>query len=560
MSTHMVITGWLLLSYTLTPNLDDEAPAPQDQDAPLFSTTVLAVDGELGELILADVDGDGDRDLVQIHKEGVRVRPLDSAGHYAEKPGALFPWPSQRTAWDLADMNGDQRQELVLFVDGARVLHSHCVDGVFEKPKELLKASGWQPLGVHHMRFTRDIDGDGQMDITIPLPTAHQLFLRREQGFAKPLKIKYRPLVDQSFGDPDLPRMSISQTVSAPWFGLKDVDGDGHKDVVSNTDEEVAFHIFRQGVIPADPTWILDIAALTRDLPDEKDIDLENLLAIISHRLEWRLVDLDGIAPHDLIVSVGGKIRTWLGGSVMGMKGDPDQLLLAAGNLLWFFTRQIEGSPLPELQIVRGEKIGLGRIIRYLILPGKITFDLFTYRNEAGRFSERPIRKNKIQFGIPRLMTLLDDDGLGSAVEDQFKIPARRMHRTSGTDDIADLAGHELRIYSRCAPSASKTEKILDGAFEMDRFIELFLLEDLDRRGDGANTLLDLGSLATYEFSPGLILRRTAKDKPIAFRAQLPEGRHRLACRDLTGNGESDLIVVTDSKQGKVVSIFVRRP
>jgi len=134
------------------------------------------------------------------------------------------------------------------------------------------------------------------------------------------------------------------------------------------------------------------------------------------------------------------------------------------------------------------------------------------------------------------------------------------MHRTSGTDDIADLAGHELRIYAGCAPRASKTEKILDGTFEMDRFIELFLLEDLDRRGDGANTLLDLGSLATYEFSPGLILRRARKDKPITFRAQLPEGKHRLACRDLTGNGGSDLIVVTNAKQGKVVSIFVRRP
>ncbi|MDE0903106.1 MAG: VCBS repeat-containing protein [Planctomycetota bacterium] len=551
------LTGWLAIGSALA---QVPASTPPDQDIPLFQTTVLQANSELGSLLLADVDGDGDQDLLQVTDAGVRVRQMDSSGRYAQEAGAVFPWPSQQTAWDVADMDGDKAMELILFVDSKEVLRSRCVDGVFAKPTSLLKATGWQPHGVHQMRFIRDIDGDGRLDITIPLPAAHQLFLRRAEGFAEPLIVQFKPQVSQDFGDPSMLEMTISQTVSAPWFGLKDVDGDGHKDVVSNTANEIAFHIFRDGAIPIEPTWVLDIAALTEDLPDEKDIDLDNLLAFISHRLEWRLVDLDGVAPNDLIVSVGGKIRTWLGGSVKGMAGEPNQLLLAAGNLLWFFTRQIEGSPLPELQIVRGEKIGLGRILRYLILPGKITFDLFTYGNQAGRFTDRPVRKNKIQFGMPQLRNLLDDDGLGSAVEAQFKIPARRMHRNSDQDDVADLLNNELRVYEHCAPSASHTEQILDGAFEMDRFIELFLLDDLDRRGDGANTFLDLGDLATYEFSPGLILRRASQGKTAIFRAQIPEGEHRLACRDLTGNGESDLIVVTTTEQELTVQIFVRRP
>jgi hypothetical protein len=553
----LCLTGWLAVGSALA---QAPTPAPPEQDIPLFQTTVLQANSELGRLLLADVDGDGDQDLLQVTDAGVRVRQMDSSGSYGQEAGPLFPWPSQQTAWDVADMDGDKAMELILFVDSKEVLRSPCVDGVFAKPTSLLKATGWQPHGVHQMRFTRDIDGDGRLDITIPQPSAHHLFLRRAEGFAEPLIVQFKPQVSQNFGDPSMLEMTISQTVSAPWFGLKDVDGDGHKDVVSNTADEIAFHIFRDGAIPIEPTWVLDIAALTEDLPDEKDIDLDNLLAFISHRLEWRLVDLDGVAPNDLIVSVGGKIRTWLGGSVKGMAGEPNQLLLAAGNLLWFFTRQIEGSPLPELQIVRGEKIGLGRILRYLILPGKITFDLFTYGNQAGRFTDRPVRKNKIQFGMPQLRNLLDDDGLGSAVEEQFKIPARRMHRDSGQDDIADLLDNELRVFEHCAPTASHTEQILDGAFQMDRFIEIFLLDDLDRRGDGANTFLDLGDLATYEFSPGLILRRASQGKTAIFRAQIPEGEHRLACRDLTGNGESDLIVVTTTKQGLTVRLFVRRP
>ena len=61
---------------------------------------------------------------------------------------------------------------------------------------------------------------------------------------------------------------------------------------------------------------------------------------------------------------------------------------------------------LPELQLVRAENVSLGRVVRWLILPGKLDFDLFTYTNTAGKYGLKPQKKTTFSLQIPRLLTI----------------------------------------------------------------------------------------------------------------------------------------------------------
>ena len=390
------------------------------------------------------------------------------------------------------------------------------------------------PEGLQRLRCARDIDGDGRVDLVVPRTRAHRIHLRQGDGWAEPVEVAFRPSVRQAFGDPAELGERLTQAVRIPWFTVRDVDGDGRLDVVSETEDSVAFHLASESGLPAEPTWSLDLAGFREELGPSQEIDLDDLFATVSKRVEWRIVDLDGEGARDLVIGVGSRIRTWLGGARTGHQGRPSQVVSAAGNVVWFFLRQVQGSPLPELQLVRAERVGLARVLRYLVLPGRLDFDLFTYPNEAGFLSNRPSRRNRIGLEIPRLLSMVGDDGLGKAIEAQFKVPARRVRsaRADEADDVADLRGDRLLLFVEAAPAPTDTETMLDGSFEADVFLEGFVLADLDAAGDGAERVLDIAELGTYDFAPGVRLRNAATGREPGLELALPEGqRHTLATR-----------------------------
>jgi hypothetical protein len=548
----------LLLAVTAAGGAAGQEPAAEAT----FVRTVFEVPRDAYQLHFADLDGDGDRDLLRIGSAGYQAHLLGDDGAYAAEPTPLRGWDGPRIAWDCADLDEDGAQELIL-MNGSSVRAVPFREGTFGAPRPVLEEVGsWCPRGLQRVRCARDVDGDGRTDLVLPRTAAHRIHLRREEGWSEPIEVAFRATVRQRFGDPEELGEQVSQAVRIPWFTVQDVDGDGLLDVQSETEDEVAFHLATAAGLPAEPTWILDLAAFRAELGPETEIDLDDLFSTAAQRVEWRLVDLDGVHPRDLVVGVGSRLRIWLGGAATGHAERPSQVVSAAGNVVWFFLRQVEGTPLPELQLVRAERVGLARVLRYLVLPGRLNFDLFTYPNEGGVLANRPSRRNKIGLQIPRLLSMLGDDGLGKAIEAQFRVPARRLARGGAeADDVADLSGDRLVVFPSAAPEPSPTETILDGAFDADVFLERFVLSDLDARGDGAERVLDIGALETYEFAPGVRLRAAHAGLEPAHGFDLPaDARHTLATRDLTPVPGEDLVVVSRGEGRDWVTLLVRRP
>ncbi len=553
--------------------VDAGAPIEAAWASPGLVETRVSVPNDGTRLALRDLDGDGALELLRIDNRAIAARRLGSDGTYSEAE-AVLTWPGERVSWDLVDLDGDGRSELLTVTDGKRVELRRFKaavagpSGEWSAPTLLLEELCYLPWGISRVGLARDVDGDGRMDLV--LPGAGVFRIRRNIAtdpatgapqFDEPIQVNFEPEVLHELGDPSRLSARFGQTVEVPWFRVEDIDGDGALDLVSETSERVAFHLARPK-IGTEPTWVLDLAAL-EGRTQGRTIDLDDLLAFVSGLAQWRVADLDGVPPNDLVLGAQGTFKVYLGGSVSGPRADADQVLKASGNVLYFFLRNVIGDARPDLQIVRGERLSLARLLRFLLLPGRIEFELFTYQSIDGAFDRKPTQRSVLALRIPRLLGFIEDaKKLSDELEKQWDIPARRLDwdGDGANDDVVDQRGARLVVVRNCAPSQQRWEDL--PATDMDGLVERIILQDLDRVGDGGESVIDLGELDRFAMAPGAALRGLAEGKePVAEAALYGVSQERaLRGVDLDGDGLVDLLATGKDDQGVWrVQFFVRR-
>lgn len=533
----------------------------------------LAHDGS--RLALRDLDGDGDLELLRVDRVGVAVRALGASGAY-EAAEALLRWPGKRVSWDLLDLDGDGRIELVTVTDGKLVElrtwspgATPAEAGVWSEPTKLLEELCYLPWGVSRVGLARDVDGDGRKDLVLPGAGIFRIWRNlgpdpegdgRRLRFAAPIEVAFEPDVELELGDPERLSATFGQVVNVPWFRVEDMDGDGALDLVSETSDRVAFHLARPA-ITTQPTWVLDLAALRAG--EERALDLDDLLAIVSGMAQWRVADLDGVPPNDLVLGAEGTFKVYLGGSVTGPRDSADQVLKASGNVLYFFLRDVLGDGKPDLQIARGERLSLAKLLRFLLLPGRIEFELFTYGNEGGVFDRTPTRRSTLALRVPRLLGFLDDvDKLSEELEKQWDIPARRIDwdGDGANDDVLDQRGGRLVVIRNCAPGKQRWEDL--PATDIDGLVERIILQDLDRAGDGGESVIDIGEIDRFAMAPGAALRELSEGHEPVAEASLfgVTKERRFRGIDFDGDGRQDLLATgRDDDNVWRVQFFVRR-
>ncbi|MFT5050020.1 MAG: hypothetical protein ACI8QZ_001413 [Chlamydiales bacterium] len=534
-----------------------------------FVQTVVRAPQKDVSFVLRDFSGEGRMDLLRIESDGLFLTRMGADGTFAAQPVHLA-WPGDRVGWDVADMDGDGQHEIVMLVDGSLVRVHHIDDsGAIGDGADVFEVQSSLPVGVHRIHFVRDVDGDGRPDLVMPGAGVHRIYLAGKEGWGVPIEVKYEAELGIDVGDPESLSSFFGQEVRIPWFKLKDVDGDGRRDLISETRERIAFHL-AQPTLSSEPTWILDLEALRAQLPDSEEIDFQNLLSAVENRVSWRFADLDGKGARDLLIVLGPKFRVYLDGALTGPVGVPDQVLKSSGNVLWSTLRQVAGDGRADLQILRGERISIGRVLRTLILPGALNFDVYTYENQAGVFTRKPTRRNRITLKIPRLLSFINDaEGMGDALEAQFRIPAQRMPHIPGQpaqgDDIVDVLDADVAIFPGRAPAPLFVENLVGAVSdedEVERLLVGLVLEELDGKGDGASRTFDFGKLPEEDLALGAILRSARGDaQPSARHALIadPENVTRLLVRDLDGDGLSDVVVVSLLEGQWTLQFLVRR-
>lgn len=536
----------------------------QDSAEPAWRQYSVEIPADGTRLALRDVNGDGRQDLVEVGPDGFRIALQKNDGSFDAGARPLFEWPDSHLAWCLADLSGDGVIELVTLSASGEVMSHSSGDQGFGAGRSVLKSQSYLPHGVNRMGFARDVDVDGRLDLVLPGSGKYRIHLQREDGtFADALEIAFDVDVQYQVGDPDSLDASFGQSLRVPWFRIEDVDGDGTKDLVSRTEERVDFHL-AQPSLSAVPTWSLDLAELAKSIPKRDGIDLDNLLSNIDIGVQYTIEELDGQAPRDLVLQLGGTVKIYLGGSVRGTQEQPNQVLKISGNLLGVLVRDTDGDDQPDLQLLRGDKVSLGRVLRWLVLPGTLDFEFFTYRNTAGEFSRKPTRRNTVSLKIPRLLSLLEEvEELEDEIDRQQAVPARRLDLAGdGTrNDVVDFEGGELVFFADCAPSEDedKLRGFRDG--DMEQAMRDLVLDDLDRMEDGETKVIDIGDLDTWTYSPGAALRASRQSvQPVASITTAFESDAEVTIRvaDLDGNGAGDIVLWSEREDGSwYLQLFV---
>jgi hypothetical protein len=535
------------------------------------------------KLALRDLDGDGRRDLLVVGPTGLSWRRLREDGSFPAADDGALAWPTPTVGWNVADLDADGKTEVVLLLDGARVatVGPGELGALVLSPNLLADLGGFLPRGIRRINFVRDVDGDGRLDLVIPGNGKFLIRLHKESGWAPALPVSFQAKVDIELGDPSRLDARFAQDVLIPWFTLQDIDGDGRVDLVSETEQVAQFHLARPE-LPEKPTWTLDLAALAAQVPKPARFDLDNLLANVEAPVNWKVADLDGEAPNDLVIQRGGTISLHLGGSVGPDLDAPDQVLKASGNVLYFLLRDVNKDTLPDLQLLRGATISIGEVLRLLVVPGSLDFDVFSYNNEGGSFARKPSVRTTLALRIPALLGFLDDI---KDMQDEYRarrdVPAQPAALEGGgaQDDVLDVvAGDAAGVGAGdAAASANGSVGVWRGAvpegFQKgglgelkklgpDELLEQYALTKLDALADGGTLSIEMEDIQKLMVTPGYDLRQAVAARPPDERWPLPFPAVGASLRveDIDGDGRDDVIVMgKDAQQRQQVQFFVSR-
>lgn len=125
---------------------------------------------------------------------------------------------------------------------------------------------------------------------------------------------------------------------------------------------------------------------------------------------------------------------------------------------------------------------------------------------------------------------------------------------------MLDQRGGRLVVVRDCAPGKQRWEDL--PATDMDGLVERVILEDLDRAGNGGESVIDIGEIDRFAMAPGAALRDLAANREAVVEAALSGVTKERALRgiDIDGDGRIDLVASgRDEKNVWRVQIFVRR-
>jgi len=559
---------WLVAAVALgVSHLAPCAAAATPTDAPKLAVSTMSIAADDVLHALRDMDGDGDLDLLRMDAAGIALRRLDAAGEYSTEDESLVAWPGPDVGWHLADCDGDGSTDLVLLVEGQKLVrHRVTADGVFDEGQVILEQpQGHLPRGIRRVPCLRDVNGDGRLDAVLPGLGQYLIHLGIDGGLnGEPVVVAFEADIEYSLGDRGRVDGRFGEAVIVPWFSLRDINGDDLLDLISETGDQVLFHL-AQPSLSTQPTWRLDLAAL-RDELEEVVLDMDDLLRSVTQRVSWRLDDLDHTAPLDLIIQQGGSFRVYLGGASGDIERPPDLLLKSSGSVLHYTIRDVLGSPLPELQIIRGDVISLADVLRLLAVPGAIDFDVFTYENTEGSFARKPTKRTRITLEIPRLLAFFERlEAMQDDLRERMQVPARRidLDGDGSRNDVVDLVDGELLLYRDLVPTefdSSLAEQLSDTT--LDGLVESYILSDLDRLGDGDVHIIDLEDITELRLTPGWELRQLTVEQEPVLRLQTPfasDGEDlTILVHDVNGDGRGDVVLTGEVTEGhKALQLIV---
>lgn len=422
-------TALLLLINGLLPIHSQAAETPPGYRAFSFSLPPATE-----RMLIVDADGDGLDDLMTFAGNTVSLYFQSSNGFDFSAPDTQVSLPGDAVGWDISDNYAAQADNdgwsLLALIDGERVLHWQIQAQQFVAAGPLLSnLGGFLGQGVYRLNFSRDLNADGLADLIIPGAGALTLHIRNADGSYQPPLAIVADMQLRTVLSPDNPRdlsvvgagnrdqavdlsRDVGQGLRIPLLTLRDVNGDAHPDLVSDTDERLDVFLANADTgayFPATPDYSIDRTAIRERLGDfdVDQLDFANLTGVLALTHEEILQDMNGDGVDDMILREGGRVALHLG-NADGIDFDrADQILRSGGNVLSVFLQDENADGQPDLWLWRVEQVSLGDVFLWLAISGTINIEAFVYPNEGNAFARRPARRLTVALRFPSAVRMI---------------------------------------------------------------------------------------------------------------------------------------------------------
>ncbi len=364
---------------------------------------VLKVPGRVVAALPADVDGDGQQDVLVIWRQGGPQKSrgrvsvyLTRDGRVGSRPSHVGSLPPATAAFDVGDADSDGRTDVLLLKgDGVWSLPGRADGRLGDEPVRLVKAMTLAAIPhedhVPPIRLLVELSA-GRRALLVPtVPIGPLALYERDQGgsfrllgmLGVPTRSNLYTAAEDFRSSRDF---SAVFHLVMPRFQLADQDGDGRRDLFFFSRDSVAvFRARPDGRFPERP----DLGRCFGLLTDAERIQR-------GTHIRGSAADVDGDGRADLlfnkssggIASMKNEVRLYMADSRGRYRREPDLTIRSDG--YGAFARLLDVDGDGRMDLVRPYvKMGIMMMSRVL-LTGKIDVDFQIHLSRNGRLEERP--------------------------------------------------------------------------------------------------------------------------------------------------------------------------
>lgn len=368
---------------------------------PSYRATELEIGDKADEIVLRDVDGDGDDDILVQSGRDLRIFPFDPEKGFSGKAAFRFRFKPNVFLWTLARIGG--KKHLSLVTASSRGIHSHApADGGFSpEPRDLVitptlfEGDVGNSRGPIQVDFAPDFDRDGRTDLLLFRDKELYVLMQQEDGRFR-LTQKLAIPMDATMKTAWNPLMVHREFHTIPLLSFADATGEGLPDITLYHNESITlFEQKEAGRFLVHPNRSLTEAGKKRNR------------RFLRYELPPLMKDLngDGIEDIGLTFTSKGRIHIWHLRPERKNLEHPDTVLKVGDSwMAGVWAEDLNGDGKQDIVLSIMRKFGIVGGLR-AFLSGRVDLELHVHLGrENGKFLLDP--DQVLTFSIPYSFTL----------------------------------------------------------------------------------------------------------------------------------------------------------
>ncbi len=432
-------------------------------DTDNFLTQVLPQSGRTTATATADYDDERGAELFVFTHDNLGVRNLrvyspNATGRYDTIPRSDLQLPAGVFGYQVADINADRRDELLLLGLDAVYLLQYEKDRFASAPKIIASYERLfaipDPDFITSYSFLIDLNSDGEKELVLPAWNGVRIMQKRDNGYAllRQLSVTYAA---DGVKDINLLNGTCSGDFGfhLPTIVVHDLNTDRSSDLLVETSSGLA--VFYQ-------TGNLQFAERPNRVLDVKSSYLEDLYfrtAGLADLNNDRLLDYCRVFTQSSGTEFKTIIEVFMGNLQEGYSTRPSKRIVLDEYAVGLSLPDLDGDGVSSV-VVATIPVTSMSLVKALLVKG-IPLDLRVYESNAGVLGDQPVATKRVTCGLNFFKTVCPVNYIGALSGDLDADKRCDLVVITDDDELQVFSGNKEAVFADKPSIVRKTRSML---------------------------------------------------------------------------------------------------